>query len=104
MIKNVAHVSCPNSLRFRCPHCSLWTNQAAGPVVVMLLLRAGAHVENSRSPLNTPALVDHGPHRAIAAINHDEIDLRVALDRLPTAIRPPSSDDDEPRPNTLMTR
>ena len=72
-----------HSYRFRCPICSMWAVKNAGSGVVTLLLRAGVPVEHWNLPLEFAERPDQG-----AAINDDDlIDLRQALEILPTAER-----------------
>ena len=70
-----------HTYRFRCPICSMLAVKEAGSGVVTLLLRAGVPVEHWNLPLEFAERPDQG-----AAINDDDIvDLRRALEFLPTA-------------------
>ena len=72
-----------HSYRFRCPICSMAAVKDAGSGVVTLLLRAGVPIEHWNLPLEFAERPEEGE-----AINHDDlIDIRRALELLPTAIR-----------------
>jgi len=102
MMTGIVHASCPscgvvecrasevtirccteamrNTYRFRCPECSPWTVNDAGPSAVTLLLRSGAQIESWRLPLE----LNERPDDSVAPISDDDvIDFHEALEQLP---------------------